>query len=155
MGGALLAYKLVPHVRARVLKFVDPGAAGGGIADTFQVDTALDCFLSGGWFGKGPGEGTVKRINLPKRPDGKVTVVMDMHQATREVLKNDSVAAIKSEGLLGDKYVEISFGSPEAQKLKNGDTIASAPPAPRPVGRGAATDAGVRARPTRTARRKK
>jgi cell division protein FtsW len=61
LGGALLAYKLLPHVRARVLKFTDPGA-GGGIADTFQVDTALDCFLSGGWFGKGPGEGTVKRI---------------------------------------------------------------------------------------------
>ncbi|MBO0732909.1 MAG: cell division protein FtsW [Methylocapsa sp.] len=61
-GGALLAYKLVPHVRARVLRFIDPGAAGGGIADTFQIDTALNCFLSGGWFGKGPGEGTVKRI---------------------------------------------------------------------------------------------
>jgi cell division protein FtsW len=61
LGGALLAYKLVPHVRARVLKFIDP-AAGGGMVDTFQVDTALDSFLSGGWFGKGPGEGTVKRI---------------------------------------------------------------------------------------------
>jgi cell division protein FtsW len=60
-GGALLAYKLVPHVRARVLKFIDPGA-GGGVADTFQVDTALDSFVSGGWFGKGPGEGTIKRI---------------------------------------------------------------------------------------------
>ena len=59
---ALLAYKLVPHVRARVLRFVDPGAASGGIADTFQIDTALDCFLSGGWFGKGPGEGIVKRV---------------------------------------------------------------------------------------------
>jgi cell division protein FtsW len=32
------------------------------MVDTFQVDTALDSFLSGGWFGKGPGEGTVKRI---------------------------------------------------------------------------------------------
>jgi cell division protein FtsW len=52
---------LVPHVRARVLKFIDPGA-GGGMADTFQVDTALDSFLSGGWFGKGPGEGTIKRV---------------------------------------------------------------------------------------------
>jgi cell division protein FtsW len=61
LGGALLAYKLVPHVRARVLKFIDPGA-GGGMVDTFQIDTALDSFLSGGWFGKGPGEGTVKRI---------------------------------------------------------------------------------------------
>jgi len=61
LGAGLLAYKFVPHVRARVLKFIDP-AAGGGIVDTFQVDTALDSFLSGGWFGKGPGEGTVKRI---------------------------------------------------------------------------------------------
>ncbi|HYP58223.1 MAG TPA: putative peptidoglycan glycosyltransferase FtsW [Beijerinckia sp.] len=60
-GGVLLAYKFVPHVRARVLKFLDP-SNGGGVADTFQVDTALDSFLAGGWFGKGPGEGTVKRI---------------------------------------------------------------------------------------------
>jgi cell division protein FtsW len=59
--GVLLAYKLVPHVRARILKFIDPGT-GGGIVDTFQVDTALDSFMAGGWFGKGPGEGTVKRI---------------------------------------------------------------------------------------------
>jgi cell division protein FtsW len=61
LGGALLAYKLVPHVRARILKFIDPSAVGG-MTDTFQVDTALESFLSGGWFGKGPGEGTIKRI---------------------------------------------------------------------------------------------
>jgi cell division protein FtsW len=61
MSGVLLAYKFVPHVRARILKFLDPGTSGG-IVDTFQVDTALDSFVSGGWFGKGPGEGTVKRI---------------------------------------------------------------------------------------------
>ena len=36
------------------------------------------------------------------------------------------MATIKSEGLLGDKYVEISFGSDQAERLKNGDTIASA-----------------------------
>ena len=60
-SGVLLAYKFVPHVRARILKFLDP-STGGGVADTFQVDTALESFLSGGWFGKGPGEGTVKRI---------------------------------------------------------------------------------------------
>lgn len=73
-------------------------------------------------------EGTVKHIYLPKRPDEKVTVVMDLDRATREVLKNDSVASIKSEGLLGDKYMEISFGSADAERLKNGDTIASAAP---------------------------
>ncbi len=57
----LLAYKFVPHVRARIMHFIDPGQTGG-IADTFQVDTAMESFLSGGWFGKGPGEGTLKRI---------------------------------------------------------------------------------------------
>src|SRR5436305_13064619 len=32
--------------------------------DTFQVDTALEAFYNGGWFGLGPGEGVAKR-NLP------------------------------------------------------------------------------------------
>jgi phospholipid/cholesterol/gamma-HCH transport system substrate-binding protein len=73
-------------------------------------------------------EGTVKRIALPKRPDGKVTVVMDLQRATRDIVKKDSLAAIKSEGLLGDKYIEISFGSNEAERLKDGETIGSEPP---------------------------
>ena len=73
-------------------------------------------------------EGTVKQIDLPKRPDGKVTVVFQLHSLTRGVLKKDSVASIRSEGLLGDKHVEISFGSENAQRLDNGDTIGSTPP---------------------------
>jgi cell division protein FtsW len=59
--GILFAYKFVPHVRGRIVKFIDPSSARG-IIDTFQVDTALDSFHAGGWFGKGPGEGTIKRI---------------------------------------------------------------------------------------------
>lgn len=55
--GILVAYQLVPHVRARIERFMDKGSG-----DTFQVDTALESFASGGWLGKGPGEGTVKRI---------------------------------------------------------------------------------------------
>jgi phospholipid/cholesterol/gamma-HCH transport system substrate-binding protein len=73
-------------------------------------------------------EGTVKSIHLPKRADQKVTVVMDLKKETRNIVKQDSVAAIKSEGLLGDKHVEISFGSEEAKPLKSGDTIAAQPP---------------------------
>ena len=55
--GILLAYELIPHVRARIERFMDKGSG-----DTFQVDTALESFAQGGWLGKGPGEGTVKRI---------------------------------------------------------------------------------------------
>ncbi|MBY0611475.1 MAG: putative lipid II flippase FtsW [Beijerinckiaceae bacterium] len=54
---ALLAYKLFPHVTARVNHFLEKGSG-----DTFQVDTALESFTAGGWLGKGPGEGTIKRI---------------------------------------------------------------------------------------------
>jgi cell division protein FtsW len=60
-SGVLLAYKFVPHVRSRIEKFIDP-ASGVGAGDTFQVDTAMESFISGGWLGKGPGEGTLKRI---------------------------------------------------------------------------------------------
>ncbi len=55
--GIVVAYELVPHVRARIERFMDKGSG-----DSFQVDTALESFAQGGWFGKGPGEGTVKRI---------------------------------------------------------------------------------------------
>ena len=55
--GLLIAYQLIPHVRGRIARFMDKDSG-----DTFQVDTALESFAQGGWFGKGPGEGTVKRI---------------------------------------------------------------------------------------------
>ena len=55
--GIFIAYELVPHVRARIERFMDKGSG-----DSFQVDTALESFAQGGWLGKGPGEGTVKRI---------------------------------------------------------------------------------------------
>jgi len=73
-------------------------------------------------------EGTVRTMKLPSRPDEKVTVVMDLDPSTRNIIKKDSVASIKTEGLLGDKYVEISFGSKEAEKVKDGDTVEGQPP---------------------------
>lgn len=56
-AGIVGAYFTFPHVRRRIDKFMEPGTS-----DTFQVDVAIDAFQQGGWFGKGPGEGTVKRI---------------------------------------------------------------------------------------------
>jgi phospholipid/cholesterol/gamma-HCH transport system substrate-binding protein len=73
-------------------------------------------------------EGTVKHIHLPRQPDGKVTVVMDVKNGTRDIIKKDSLASILAEGLLGDKYVEISFGSKDAPAIREGETIGSEPP---------------------------
>ncbi len=55
--GLVAAYATIPHVARRIKRFLDPASG-----DTFQVDTAVESFVSGGWFGRGPGEGTVKRI---------------------------------------------------------------------------------------------
>ncbi|MEP1932820.1 MAG: putative peptidoglycan glycosyltransferase FtsW [Roseibium sp.] len=55
--GLFAAYAFLPHVTNRVDRFMDPSSG-----DTYQIDTAMESFLSGGWFGRGPGEGTVKRI---------------------------------------------------------------------------------------------
>src|SRR5947209_4742023 len=47
--------------------------------------------------------GTVQKIDLPHRPDDKVTVEMEIEKAAHEVVKQDSVASIETEGLLGSK----------------------------------------------------
>src|SRR5207245_5892153 len=53
---------------------------------------------------------------------------MNLRTPTRSIIKKDSRASIKTEGLLGDKYVEISFGSPKGEPVENYDTIASETP---------------------------
>jgi cell division protein FtsW len=58
--GLTTAYYTVPHVARRIQRFLDPSSG-----DTFNIDIATESFMRGGWFGRGPGEGTVKRI-LPE-----------------------------------------------------------------------------------------
>lgn len=72
--------------------------------------------------------GTVKRILLPHQPGDKITVELQLDEATRDVIKKDSIASIETEGLLGQKYLAVSFGSLEAERVGNGDAIESQPP---------------------------
>src|SRR6266436_6619567 len=58
-AGLFGAYLFVPHVAGRIKRFMNPASG-----DTFQVDTAMEAFANGGWFGLGPGEGIAKR-SLP------------------------------------------------------------------------------------------
>jgi phospholipid/cholesterol/gamma-HCH transport system substrate-binding protein len=72
--------------------------------------------------------GTVTAILLPDKPGGKVTVVIELARSTHAIIKQDSVASILTEGLLGNQYLAISFGSSGQANVKNGDTIQSVPP---------------------------
>jgi cell division protein FtsW len=61
LGGVAVAglsstYFLLPHVHSRVEKFISPDSS-----DTHQVDAAAIAQAAGGLFGRGPGEGIMKR----------------------------------------------------------------------------------------------
>jgi phospholipid/cholesterol/gamma-HCH transport system substrate-binding protein len=72
--------------------------------------------------------GTVRNIVLPHKPGERVTVIMDLKKSTHEIIKQDSVASIETEGLLGNQYLAISFGSAATADVRDGDTISSQPP---------------------------
>jgi len=72
--------------------------------------------------------GTVHSISLPHNPGEKVTVVMDLDRSTHEIIKQDSVASIETEGVLGSQFVAITFGSAGQVEVKDGATIQSEPP---------------------------
>src|SRR6201987_5890332 len=59
-AGLIAAFFTVPHVAQRINRFLDPASG-----DSFNIDIATESFIRGGWFGRGPREGTIKRV-LPE-----------------------------------------------------------------------------------------
>jgi len=57
LAGLGAGYFLLPHVQSRIDRFLDPASG-----DSYQIDTALNAFRTGGLWGRGPGEGTVKEV---------------------------------------------------------------------------------------------
>ncbi len=57
--GLVASYFVFDHVSSRIDRFLDPASG-----DSYQVQKALEAFQNGGWFGTGPGQGTVK-LHLP------------------------------------------------------------------------------------------
>ena len=72
--------------------------------------------------------GMVRSIELPHNPGEQVTVIMDLNRSTHEIIKHDSVASIETEGVLGNQFVAISFGTAGQPEVKDGEIIESAPP---------------------------
>ncbi len=60
IAGLYSAYRFFPYVAARVNRFLSPTGDGNS-----QTDRAMEALTGGGIFGRGPGEGVIKRI-LPE-----------------------------------------------------------------------------------------
>jgi len=72
------------------------------------------------WF-SGIEIGSVKDIKLD--PAVGTYVTMSINQDDIKFVKKDSTASVMTMGLLGDKYVEISSGSPDAEQVAPGDIL--------------------------------
>jgi phospholipid/cholesterol/gamma-HCH transport system substrate-binding protein len=58
----------------------------------------------------------------------RVYVEFNMMESYRTRIREDSIASIQTEGVLGDKYIAISMGSPDEKMLVHGDWISTEEP---------------------------
>lgn len=66
-------------------------------------------------------EGSVKEIDLDTTYGVIVTIAVK--EASLRFIKKDSRATILTMGLLGDKYIELSTGSPQAEAVRPGEML--------------------------------
>ena len=69
--------------------------------------------------------GRVTGVRLPADPGGKVRVDLTIGRQFANRVRKNSVARIETQGLLGDKIIELSVGTVAAAAVKAGDTIDS------------------------------
>jgi phospholipid/cholesterol/gamma-HCH transport system substrate-binding protein len=91
--------------------------------------------------------GRVTGVNLPPRPGGKVRVDLTIARRFSDRIRKNSVARIETQGLLGDKIVEITVGDASSAALAPGEVLASSDPADfgRAIAAGAETAKNVAA----------
>ncbi len=72
--------------------------------------------------------GRVTKVTLPPQPGGKVRVTLTIAQRFADRIRQDSEARIVTQGLLGDKLVEIGIGSATSPTLRPGEHLTSREP---------------------------
>lgn len=75
------------------------------------------------WF-SGVKVGTIKSITI--RGNGKVEVDMNVEDKSAGFIKKDALAKLSTDGLIGNKIIEIYGGSPESASITQGDTLSGA-----------------------------
>ena len=76
VGGLMLAYMTLAHVRSRIDTFLFSGGD-----DFSQVERAYKSFSEGGFFGRGPGEGTIKNVLPDAHTDFIFAVIAEEYGA--------------------------------------------------------------------------
>lgn len=72
--------------------------------------------------------GEITNIDLPPSPEQKFKVRFRILKDFLPILRTDSIATIETDGLVGNKLVEISPGTAKAPQLSEGGTLQSKEP---------------------------
>lgn len=72
--------------------------------------------------------GTVTDIEVPSEPDGKFRIHFRIVEKLHPIVRQDSVATIQTDGLLGNKFLQVNAGSPHVEPAKDKSMIASTEP---------------------------
>jgi phospholipid/cholesterol/gamma-HCH transport system substrate-binding protein len=67
--------------------------------------------------------GVVKSITVSNKNGKELTVMFGIDKEHRQFIRKDSTAIVKTQGVLGDRYVEISIGSPDSPLLEDGGEL--------------------------------
>lgn len=72
--------------------------------------------------------GTVKRFDFEGEVEKGIKIEMRLQKKYQSRIRTDSIAKLRSLGLLGDKYIEITQGTADGRVLAQGEDIVGAPP---------------------------
>lgn len=67
--------------------------------------------------------GTVKEITVADDQTKELIVELAISKKFKDRIRTDSVAKVVTQGVLGDKYIEITIGSPDAPAIEPGSVI--------------------------------
>ena len=76
----------------------------------------------------GANAGEVTEIDVPRAPDGKFRVKMEVREDLHQLVRMDSVAATQTEGLVGAIFINIQTGTEAQPQVPDGGTIPSREP---------------------------
>lgn len=72
--------------------------------------------------------GEVLEMRVPPGPQSKFRVKMRVREDLHALVRNDSVATIQTDGLVGSKFVQIDAGTERAPQVADGGTVKSREP---------------------------
>lgn len=72
--------------------------------------------------------GEVETIHLPASPSAKFRVKLRVREDVHQLVRLDSVATIQTDGLVGNKFVQVASGTDASPQVPPGGTIQSEEP---------------------------